>query len=477
MRLNAKQIAEYTAANVLVESMEPSRLATGITWDSRTVKPGDVYLALPGERVDGHDFVESALCAGAIIALVMRPVAESVCLRAKEMGAAILEVSSTTAALTDLARAWRKHLKGRVIVLTGSTGKTTTKNLVRDVFSTTYKTVATHGNQNNELGVPKTLLEADPETDYVVIEMGMRGKGQLKSLCEFVKPDYALVTNTGESHIELLGSKDAIIQAKAEVVEALTPGVGVAVLNRALADSSHRIEEIARVQERDITVIGFDGSGLCRGDVQVYAKDISIDAEGKPSFTLCTPKGEQTCSLVLRGEHNVHNACAAAALGYVCGISLEKIIEGLEASLPEVGRQEINTNADGVLVINDAYNANPDSMRASLSTFASMDVSGKRIAVLGDMGELGDFAQACHEGIGKVIAELPIDYLLCIGELAGYIASAALESGFPRDRIETTLSKGEALGILEPLVEEGDAVLVKASHSMELERIVRGLLS
>lgn len=393
------------------------------------------------------------------------------------MGAAILEVSSTTAALTDLARAWRKHLKGRVIVLTGSTGKTTTKNLVRDVFSTTYKTVATHGNQNNELGVPKTLLEADPETDYVVIEMGMRGKGQLKSLCEFVKPDYALVTNTGESHIELLGSKDAIIQAKAEVVEALTPGVGVAVLNRALADSSHRIEEIARVQERDVTVIGFDGSGLCRCDAQVYAKDISIDAEGKPPLRFVHLKVSKLALWCCEGSIMIHNACAAAALGHVCGISLEKTIEGLEASLPEVGRQEINTNTEGVLVINDAYNANPDSMRASLSTFASMNVSGSSIAVLGIWVSWVILLKLCHEGIGKVIAELPIDYSLCIGELAGYHCLCALESGFPRDRTETTLSKGEALGILEPLVEEGDAVLVKASHSMELERIVRGLLS
>ncbi len=477
MRLNAKQIATYTAATVQVDSIEPSKLATGITWDSRTVKPGDVYLALPGERVDGHDFVDQALCAGAIVALVMRPMSEQICMRAKEMGAAILEVSSTTVALTDLARAWRSHLKGHVIALTGSTGKTTTKNLVRDVLSTTYEVVATHGNQNNELGVPKTLLEANPETDYVVVEMGMRGLGQLESLCEFVKPDYALVTNTGESHIELLGSKEAIIQAKSEVVCALKPGVGVAVLNQAMPESTSLIETIAQVEERNISVVGFDGSGTCQSKADVFAKDIAIDSEGKPSFTLCTPKGEQSCSLALRGEHNVSNACAAAAIGHICAVPLSKIVEGLASSLPEVGRQEVSKTASGVMVIDDTYNANPDSMRASLTTFALMDIQGRRIAVLGDMGELGDYAQACHEGIGELVSQLPIDYLLCIGDLAYHIASAAKENGFPGDKIMTTTSKGEALGILEPLVKQGDAVLVKASHSMALDRIVRGLLS
>lgn len=476
MRLNAKQIADYTAASVLVASMEPSRLATGITWDSRTVKPGDAYLALPGERVDGHDFVEAALCAGAIVALVMRPVSEHVRLRAEEMGAAILEVSSTTTALSDLARAWRSHLSGRVIALTGSTGKTTTKNLVRDVFSTAYKTVATQGNQNNELGVPKTILEADPETDYVVVEMGMRGQGQLRDLCEFVKPDYALVTNTGESHIELLGSKEAIVCAKAEVVEALTPGVGVAVLNRALEESTQLIEKIAKVKEREISVIGFDGSGMGRDDAQVFAKDIEIDDEGKPSFMLCTPSGQQRCSLILRGEHNVHNACAAAAMGYACGVPLEKIVEGLELSLPEVGRQDISTNAAGVVVINDAYNANPDSMRASLTTFSSMTVSGKRIAVLGDMGELGLYAQACHWGIGECIPQLNIDYLICIGELSAHIAQAAREAGMPQSALVHVQSISDVLEILDNMLEPSDAVLVKASHFMGLSRVVEGLI-
>jgi UDP-N-acetylmuramoyl-tripeptide--D-alanyl-D-alanine ligase len=231
MRLNAKQIAEYATASVIVPAMDPSELACGLTWDSRDVKQGDVYVALPGARVDGHDFVESALRQGASIVLVSHRPSESACLLAREMGAAILEVGDTYQAITDLAVAWRHYLRGTVIALTGSTGKTTTKNLVRDVLSTTFTTSATKGNQNNELGVPKTLLDANPETRFVVVEMGMRGAGQLRGLCEFVKPDLALITNCGECHIELLGSRENIARAKSEVVEALPQGRGKAVLN------------------------------------------------------------------------------------------------------------------------------------------------------------------------------------------------------------------------------------------------------
>lgn len=480
MILNAKQIADYTAATVVVEPMDSSRLATSITWDSREVAPDGVYVALPGEKVDGHNFVEDALYAGAIVILVMRPIDTQVQVLAREMGAAILEVSSTFSALTDLAQYWRKHLHARVIALTGSTGKTTTKNLTRDVLAGAGQTVATKGNQNNELGVPRTLLEADPNTEFLVVEMGMRGFNQLSSLCEFVKPDMALITNTGESHIELLGSRENIARAKAEVIQALPDVTGIALLNHADAHTE-LIKQITEVEQRHINVVEFDGSGTVDAATpempDVYATEIELDSEGRPQFKLHTPQGFLPCSLQLRGLHNVHNACAAAAVGVVCGLSLQRIVKGLERSLPEVGRQEITTNAEGVCVINDAYNANPDSMRASLAMFSAFGVEGKRYAVLGDMGELGDYAQACHEGVGRAVAHSSVDYLICVGKLSQYIAQAAHDEGFPRDKISEVQSCGEALGVLEPILKKGDAVLVKASHSMGLERIVRGLLN
>ena len=231
MRLNAKQIAACTGGSFIVDPLDSRSLATGLTWDSRDVKPGDVYVALPGERVDGHDFVGASLRAGAIVALVMQPLDEAARLLAREMGAAVIEVPDTAHAVSDLAREWRAHLHGRVIALTGSTGKTTTKNLVRAVLASAYSVVATAGNQNNELGVPKTLLSAEPETEMVVVEMGMRGAGQIADLCDYVRPDWGLVVNVGESHIELLGSRENIACAKAELRCALPEGSGRAFVN------------------------------------------------------------------------------------------------------------------------------------------------------------------------------------------------------------------------------------------------------
>ena len=476
MRLNAKQIADYTAATVLVDAMDPSKLAEEITWDSREVKPGMVYVAFPGNKVDGHSFVEDSLRSGASVVLVMQRPTDSVCLLAKEMGAAILEVSSTFTAFTDLARAWRHHLRATVIAVTGSTGKTTTKNLVRDVLSTTYSTVATRGNQNNELGVPRTLLEANPENEYVVLEMGMQSLGELEGLCKYAKPDITLVTNVGESHIELLGSRENIARAKAEAVAALPAGTGKAILNAA-DDFTPFICETARVEERKIAVYYYDGSGSQDSRSYAYASNIELDDQGRPCFDLHIDNDVYPCHLSLRGAHNVNNACAAAVLGSICHIDNEKIVEGIETSLPEVGRQDVSVSPEGVVVINDAYNASPDSMRASLIMFNTLSVKGKRYAVLGDMGELGDFAKSCHEGIGELIPTLSIDYLICVGELASYIAQAARRAGFPEDHIFTTTSRVDALSELEARLVEGDAVLVKASHSMELDRVVRGLLN
>lgn len=483
MRLNSKQIAEFTGATVVVEALDPSHLALGLTWDSRDVKEDDVYVALPGERVDGHTFIDEALCKGAHVILCMQRVSENTQILAQEMGAAILEVSSTFAAITDLARGWRSFIKGTVIALTGSTGKTTTKNILRDVLATTYSVVATHGNQNNELGVPKTLLDANPETDYVVVEMGMRGSGQLAELCSFVRPEFALITNTGECHIELLGSREAIARAKAEAVAALPNGTGCAVLNY-VDDNTLLVCEAAETAKRGIQVIYFDGSGTFdpltnEGVLCVWASDIELDEKGCPHFDLHIPGEDEplACELGLRGLHNVHNACAAAALAYRARVSLPAIAEGLKSSVPEVGRQEMLAGKGDITVINDAYNANPDSMRASLSMFSALNVKHKRYAVLGDMGELGDFAQACHEGVGQFAATQNLDYLICVGELARFIAEGAREAGLPADRIIAVASRGEALNELETRLEPGDAVLVKASHSMELERIVRGLLA
>ena len=489
MQLNAKQIANYTGGTFLVEPIDAAALSTGITWDSRDVKSNDVYLALQGERVDGHDFVASALRAGANVALVMMPPDEATCLLAKEMGAAIIEVARTETALRDLARAWRGFLKGRVIGLTGSSGKTTTKNLVRDVLSRAGSVVATKGNQNNELGVPKTLLSADPQTDFIVVEMGMRGLGQLEELCEFVRPDWGLITNVGESHIELLGSRENIARAKAELVQALPNGTGRAFLCVS-DDYTDYVRDYAKLDERGIAVSLFGiaddvdaGESDSAVDLTAWARDAVLNEQGCPQFTLCgrTGAGNQIeqapCSLNLRGMHNVLNACAAAALGVQCGMDVATIAQALHEAQPEAGRQEVLAARGGFTIINDAYNANPDSMRASLVMFASMHVAGKRVAVLGDMAELGDFGPACHDEIGRLVASLPIDMLITIGELAERISLAAVEAGMGKQQVMHVSSYADIFQELDILLRPGDAVLVKASNCMGLSKIVEGLLN
>ena len=461
MRLNAKQIAGDAGGECRVGPVDASALMTGRTWDSREVRPGWLYVALPGERVDGHAFVEAALRAGAAGALVTDAPSQSCALLARELGAAIIEVPNTASAITDLARAWRSHLRGRVIGLTGSVGKTTTKNLTRDVCAAYGSVVATKANQNNELGVPRTLLNADPETAVVVVEMGMRGRGQIAELCDFVRPVWGLITNVGESHIELLGSRENIARAKAELLCALPEGTGRAFVN---ADAA------------------------C--DQAVWAEDVSLDAEGRPRFTLCARDAADhddgalfatvervPCALSLTGAHNVDNACAAASVGFALGLDLATIAAALGASLPEPGRQEIIAARGGFTVINDAYNASPDSMRASLATFAATDVAGRRIAVLGDMGELGSFAPACHEGVGAAAASHHLDKLICIGELARHIAAGAEAAGMDAARISRADTVADVLEELDALLEPGDAVLVKASHFMGLTRIVEGLVN
>lgn len=483
MRLNSKQILECTGGLFVVEPIDASKLACGITWDSREVEPDDVYLALPGERVDGHRFISDAIKRGAQVILASERPDQEACLLAQEMGVAIIEVSNTQAALADIASYWRSFLKCPLIAVTGSSGKTTTKNLIRDVLGASFEVVATQGNQNNELGVPKTVLSANVETEAVVVEMGMRGLGQITELCEFVKPTMAVITNIGESHIELLKSKENIARAKAEVLTALPDGIGKAFICGVDEFASFLCTE-ARLAERHIETFWFDkpGEGTCQdkssfSEEGATARDISLDEQGRPCFTLCIEEQERPCVLPLRGLHNVSNACAAASVGAALGMDIDTVVAALEKAQPECGRQEFHTTRENVLVIDDSYNANPDSMRAALMMFSSYQVPGRRIAVLGDMGELGDHAEACHRGVGQLAATLPLDYLICVGELSRFIAEEAVAAGFDKAQVKQVSSVPEVLYELELCMLPEDGVLVKASRFMGLERVVGGLVN
>ncbi len=491
MKLNSKQISECTGGSYIVEPIDASKLGCRVSWDSRTVLPNDVYVALPGDKVDGHTFVDEALKNGAAIVLVADRPTEETCLLAQEMGAALIEVPNTASALVDMAYAWRRKLKSRIIGITGSSGKTTTKNLIRDVLGASFSVVATEANQNNELGVPKTILTAEADTQVVVVEMGMRGKGQIAELCAYVMPDMGVITNVGDGHIELLKTRENIACAKAELLRALPDRTGKAFI-RYEEQFGVLMETFARLEEREVETIYFGGPEVpCEvgslssqeaaeaqgGRRGAWASDVVLDAQGRPHFTLHIGAESCPCMVRLRGLHNVDNACAAASVASELGMDIKTIVAALGEAEPECGRQEVLHARDGFMVVNDAYNANPDSMRASLLMFSALDIPGRRIAVLGDMGELGDHARPCHEDIGVLVASLKIDYLICIGEESRHLLDTACACGMDADDVYFASSIGDILGVLEKSVEEGDAVLVKASHFMGLERVVGGLVN
>lgn len=396
MRLNSKQIAAYTGGQFLVDPIDASALMTGITWDSREVRPGWLYVACrpsastgisswrppyaPAPRRAGHRWPLA----------ILRPFGPGAGGRHHRGAQHRLGHHRPGPACAPICgAASRADRLG---------GKTTTKNLTRDVCAAYGSVVATKANQNNELGVPRTLLNADPETAVVVVEMGMRGRGQIAELCDFVRPVWGLITNVGESHIELLGSRENIARAKSELFEALPAGVGRAFANLD-DDFAAFMAERGRLSERSVALSGFAGhpDAALRGaleresaacDQAVWAEDVSLDAEGRPRFTLCARDAADhddgalfatvervPCALSLTGAHNVDNACAAASVGFALGLDLATIAAALGASVPEPGRQEIIAARGGFTVINDAYNASPDSMRASLATFAATDVA------------------------------------------------------------------------------------------------------
>ena len=491
MELTIGEIAEATNAQ-LADASLAQRVATGVSWDSRTVEPGDLYIAFVGERVDGHDYARAAVEAGAAALLVSHDLAADAKAAAAERGAAVLRVDDCMAALTALAACWRTHLHMPVIGVTGSSGKTTTKNLIRDVLASKMPVTATKANQNNELGVPATLLSASESDGAVVVEMGMRGLGQIAALCEIAHPTWGIITNVGVSHMELLGSRDNIARAKAELFEALPDGEGVAFINGA-DDYADAFFGYAHLQERGVNTAFFIGSedwnhaddmGIFEtGEPIVWATEIELDEMGRPTFFARAVNFDDTCdeavcqvSLQLTGLHNVSNACSAIAIGMKAGMTLEECAQALGQAQPEKGRAQTLCAKNGALVLDDAYNANTDSMCASLRTFAAYKVPGRRIAVLGDMGELGAAAEEGHALVGACAAECGIDWLVLAGEFAHIMADGALNAGMPAERIHVCATTDEALEALRTSVAPEDAVLVKASHFMQFEKIVEGLV-
>ena len=453
--LPVAHVAELTGGE-LADVADPSALVTGpVVIDSRQAAPGGLFAALPGERADGHDFAAAAVAAGAVAVLAARPV-----------GVPAVVVADVQAALARLARAVVDRVPGLTIIgITGSAGKTTTKDLAAQVIERLGPTVSPAGSFNNEIGHPLTALRVTPQTRYLVAEMSARGIGHIAALCRITPPRLGAVLGVGHAHLGEFGGLDQVARAKGELPEAL-PADGVAVLN---ADDERVIAMAARTAARVVTF------GR-RAQADVRADRVRPDELDRAGFTLVTPAGAAHVQLRLHGEHHVSNALAAAALAHELGLDTAAIADALSAAVARSRwRMEVTERPDGVTVLNDAYNANPDAMRAAIAALAAMARRGRGIAVLGHMTELGEQEAELHEAAGAQAARAGVAALIVVGDEAAPMLAGAKSVGSWAGELVHVPDIEAAVDAVRSRTRPGDVVLVKASHSIGLERVALAL--
>lgn len=435
MRLTTTEIAAITGG----EAVGEEATIEGATIDSRDVPAGALFVPVVAER-DGHDFIEAAISAGAPAVLTQRESALG--------GVTAVRVADTSAALTALGSHVRDRI-GQVVGVTGSVGKTSVKDLAAAALAVRFRTAASYRSFNNDLGVPLTLLNAAHDTQVAVIELGARGPGHIARLCDVARPDIAVVTAVAHAHTELFGTIDDVAEAKAELVLALEAR-GAAVLNHA----DERVRAMAR--HTDANVVTY---GIGQGDVRVV--DLALDDHLRPSFRIETPEGAVEVKLAVHGRHNAENAAAAMAIALLAGTSVAQAAEGLAGAELSPFRMSFGRTPSGAVVINDAYNANPASVRSALLALADLD-AGRRVAVLGVMAELGDIAEQEHRAMAALAADLGIEVIAVDAPLYG-------------DTADHVSGLDAALEHLGP-VAAGDAVLVKGSRVAGLERLAARLV-
>ncbi|MDX6201979.1 MAG: UDP-N-acetylmuramoyl-tripeptide--D-alanyl-D-alanine ligase [Frankiales bacterium] len=425
---------------------------TSVTIDSRTAGPGSLFVALAGEHVDGHAYAASAGAAGVLAA---RPV-----------GVPAVVVPDVTVALGRLAHAVLESLPDVTVVgITGSSGKTTTKDLLAGLLEPLGSTVAPVGSYNNEIGHPLTVLRADESTRFLVLEYSARGSGHIAYLCTIARPDIAVELNVGVAHLGEFGSREAIAATKAELVQALAAD-GVAVLN---ADDARVAAMAALVGEARVVTYGTGA--------QVRAEGLHLEA-GRARFTLVTPAGEAVVRLGLFGSHMASNALAAAAVALELGVPVGDIAERLSAAVPRSRwRMEVAERADGVTIVNDAYNANPESVRAALETLVSLAGGRRSWAVLGEMAELGAVSADAHAQIGALARQLGVSRLVAVGKAAAALHTGAVSVGADHQQSVVAPDLPAALALLRAEIAPGDVVLVKGSRSAGLDKLAADLLA
>jgi len=488
INLTVAQIAEIVGgrlADISAGDAEATHVTGTVEFDSRAITPGGIFLALPGARSDGHDFAAAAVQSGAAVVLAARPVGVPAIVvppaAALDAHAGVLEHdtdgagAAVLAALATLARAVAAELVAgglRIVGITGSSGKTSTKDLIAAVLRPLGDVVAPPGSFNNELGHPWTVLRATPQTDFLVLEMSARHPGNIAALARIAPPAIAAVLNVGTAHLGEFGSREMIAATKAELVQAV-PASGVVILN---ADDSVVAAMAAQTPARVVTV-GRTAAADIRAD------DVELDELARASFTLHAGGQTIRVALAVHGEHQVGNALCAAAVALECGATLEQVARALAVAAPASRhRMEVHSRPDGVTVINDAYNANPDSMRAGLRALAVMarkSGGGTRSwAVLGEMGELGQDSIAEHDRIGRLAVRLDISRLVVVGTgrpMSAMHQGAVMEGSWG---VESVLvpDADAALALLRSELEPGDVVLVKASNAAGLGALAETLL-
>jgi UDP-N-acetylmuramoyl-tripeptide--D-alanyl-D-alanine ligase len=457
--LRADRICEWTGGALL--SGAADRIARGTGIDSREVGPEELFVAIVGPNHDAHRFVPEVLARGVAGVLIERGRSEETLVPG---GAFVIEVADTTRALADLGRGHRQTFTGPLIGITGSNGKTTTKELCTGILETVGPTLATRGNLNNNFGVPLTLLRRREEDVFAIVEMGMNHRHEIESLCRIAQPTIGVLTNVGTAHIENLGSREAIAEEKGDLLASL-PESGTAVIGR---DEPFAFGQGRRSRARVLSFGRDARADLC-------ASRIRFLDEGAFVFQLESPFGRGEIRVPGLSETMIENSLAAAGGALAAGAPFDAVAAGLARYAGVPGRMQPRVLRSGVLALDDTYNANPQSMKTALETLARLRQKGRRFAVLGRMGELGNHAESAHLDLGRLTASLGIDALFVLGSEAGKIAQGAREAGMPAERVHFEETASALAGRIASHAVAGDRVLFKGSRSARVEKVIEAL--
>ncbi len=457
----AGEIANITGGELLKGS--PEVLCKGVSTDSRDIAAGNLFVPIVGENFDGHDFIERAIQGGAAGVLIQRGKWEK--LKDLAIDVPFICVGDTVKSLGDIASFWRKHFDVPVVAVTGSSGKTTTKEMLASVISLSRNTLKSYGNFNNLIGLPLTFLQLNDSHEAVIVEMGTNRKGEIERLTHIADPDIGVITNVGPAHLEGLKSLEVVAREKGDLFYTMKRD-GVAVVNRDDAAICH----VQKQWMGKIVTFGMGGNALVR------AEGVKTKGEDKTSFVLVIERKRRRIDIAALGKHNVSNALAAAACSWALGIKYDQICCGLEEFRQLPGRMSRQLLKNGVSLIDDTYNANPASMRAAIETMNEIKGENEIIVVMGDMLELGNGAAEMHEEMGRLMAERNIGRIFLKGDLVRFVAEGAEKGELAKDRIVFPATPDMVVDYISSSARRGDSILVKGSRGMRMEEYVQAII-